>query len=212
MRVGQLARRALGPTFPVAGAAYRRVFVDIRNVANALPELPPGSTLLDVGIGDGAITNAILDRQPDLEVIGIDTAPEIGGMLRPDLRDHVELHPATSVAELAASRTLAISAAFLSDVLHHVPGDARAGLIADVLSAFGGAPRQLIVKEIIPQGPRSRAAFWVDRNISGDRGAKAIGPTELVSLVRSVWPTAQVQTTDLQQVDYPNYCLIFREA
>jgi hypothetical protein len=212
MSAGQLVRRALGPAFPVAGSAYRRVFVDVRKVAACLPVLPGGSTLLDVGLGDGSITNPLLDRQPDLRVIGVDLAPSIGGMIRDDLRSRVELHPATSVAELVAAGPLDIAAAFLSDVFHHVSSDARAGLVTDVLSAFGDRPRTLIVKDIVPQGARSRLAFWADRNISGDRGVQAIGPAEMVTLVRSVWPKSRVEATDLVDVDHPNYCLVFREA
>ena len=212
MSVGQVARRVLGPAFPLAGAVYRRTFVDVRKVAANLPVLPAGSTLLDVGIGDGSITNPLLDRQPDLRVIGVDLAAGIGTSLRDDVRDRVELHPATSVADLVAKQPLDISAAFMADVIHHVPPEAREGLLRDVLSAFGDRPRVLIVKELVPQGVRSWAAFWADRNISRDPCVVPIGPAELVTLVRSVWPTAQVETTGLQEVDHPNYCLVFREA
>jgi 2-polyprenyl-6-hydroxyphenyl methylase/3-demethylubiquinone-9 3-methyltransferase len=212
MSVGQLARRVLGPAFPVAGSAYRRVFVDVRKVASCIPRLDGGSTLLDIGIGDGSITNPLLDWQPDLRVIGVDLAAGIGSYLRPDLRDRVELHPETSVAELVADGPLDIAAAFMADVLHHVPPPERAGLLKDVLAAFGDRPRVLVVKDIVPQGVRSAAAFWADRNISGDRDVAAIGPAETVALVRSVWPGCTVETTALQEIDYPNYCLVFRDA
>jgi hypothetical protein len=212
MSVGQVARRALGPAFPIAGAAYRRIFVDVRKVASCIPILPGGSTLLDVGIGDGSIINPLLDLQPDLRVIGVDLAPSIGSYLREDLYDRVELHPATTVAELVASGPLEISAAFMADVLHHVPPSARQELIGDVLSAFRDSPRMLIIKELVPQGARSRAAFWADRNISRDPCVEPIGPAGIVKLVRSVWAGSTVQVTELQHIDFPNYCLVFRQA
>lgn len=212
MSVGLVARRVLGPAFPLAGAVYRRTFVDVRKVASSLPIFPAGSTLLDVGIGDGSIANPLLDLQPDMRVIGVDLAPDIGSYLRHDIRARVELHPATSVAELVAAQPMEISAAFMADVIHHVPPAARADLLRDVLSAFGDRPRTLIIKELVPQGVRSWVAFWADRNISRDPCVVPIAPAELVTLVRSVWPTAKVETTGLQEVDYPNYCLVFREA
>ena len=212
MSVGQVARRALGPAFPIAGSAYRRVFVDVRKVASCIPVLPGGSTMLDVGIGDGSITNPLLDLQPDLRIVGVDLAQDIGSSLRDDLRDRVELHPATSVAGLVAAGAREFSAAFMADVLHHVPPSARQELVADVLSAFGDGPRTLIIKELVPQGVRSRVAFWADRNISRDPCVEPIGPAATVTLVRSVWAASTVEVTELQHVDFPNYCLVFRQA
>lgn len=211
MSVGSGVRSLLGPLFPIAGNAYRRVFVDVRKVAAAIPDLGPDAVLLDVGGGDGAVLNPLLDRQPTLRVVAVDLAEGIGSMLRPDLADRVELHPATSVADLVARRPGPYSAALLSDVLHHVPAHQRAQLIGDVLSAFGSGPRTLIIKELVPSGARSALAFWADRNISGDRGVEAVSPAALVDLVRGVWPQALVRTTTLVDTDYPNYALVFTD-
>lgn len=216
--VGGQVRALLGPVFPIAGNAYRRVFVDVRKVAAAIPDLGPDAVLLDVGGGDGAILNPLLDRQPTLRVVAVDLAEQVGSMVRPDLRDRVTMHSGTSVAELTAARRGAaeqgarqapFTAALLSDVLHHVPPGERRQLIVDVLHALGAGPRTLIVKDLVPQGARSALAFWADRNISGDRDVEAIAPGACVELVRSVWPGAQVATTGLADVDYPNYCLVF---
>lgn len=211
MSIGGRARSLLGPVFPIAGNAYRRVFVDVRKVAAAIPDLGPDAVLLDVGGGDGAILNPLLDRQPTLRVVAVDLADPIGTMLRPDLASRVALHAGTSVAQLHAQAPRSYAAALLSDVLHHVPAAERPALIRDVLQALGDAPRTLIVKELIPQGARSALAFWADRNISGDRGVAAISPSACVDLVRSVWPQAQVSLTSLADVDYPNYALVFTD-
>lgn len=209
--VGERVRSILGPAFPVAGNAYRRVFVDVRKVAAAIPDLGQDAVLLDVGGGDGAILNPLLDRQPTVNVVAVDLAPSIGSMVRPDLLDRVDLHPGTSVLELGTGSERPYTAAFLSDVLHHVPPTEREQLLRDVLAVLEGDSRMLIVKDIIPQGARSALAFWADRNISGDRGVQAISPAELVDLVRVVWPEAHVARTALADVDFPNYCLVFTD-
>lgn len=210
MPVGATARRVLGPAFPAIGAAYRRVFVDVRKVAAAIPNLGPEAILLDVGGGDGAILNHLLDIQPALRVVAVDLAGDIGQMIRADLADRVELRPQTSVADWVAEDHPAVTAAFLSDVLHHVPRDQHEGLVADIVAAFRGRPVTLIIKDIIPAGTRSKAAFLADWYISGDRAARPISPVELVDLVGRVLPGATVEVTGLSRVDYPNYCLVFR--
>jgi hypothetical protein len=209
--VGNRVRAILGPAFPAAGNAYRRVFVDVRKVAACIPDLGQDAVLLDVGGGDGAILNALLDRQPTMHVVAVDLAEDIGSMVRPDLLGRVDLHPGTSVRQLGEATGRQYAAAFLSDVLHHVPPAEREELLRDILEVLGGGSRTLIVKDIIPQGARSALAFWADRNISGDRGVQAISPAELVDLVRVVWPEAQVAHTPLADVDFPNYCLVFTD-
>jgi release factor glutamine methyltransferase len=44
-------------------------------VEAALKVLPPGGTLLDVGVGSGAIALAIAHERPDLQIEGIDLSP-----------------------------------------------------------------------------------------------------------------------------------------
>lgn len=210
MPVGATVRRVLGPAFPIAGSAYRRIFVDVRKVAAAIPDLGPQATLLDVGGGDGAILNHLLDNQPSLQVVAVDLASGIGQMLRPDLAGRVQLHPETSVADWVAQGHPGVTAAFMSDVLHHVPRDQHEGLVRDIVAAFRGGPVTLIIKDIIPAGARSKAAFLADWYISGDRAARPISPVELVDLVGQVLPGASVEVTALSRVDYPNYCMVFR--
>lgn len=210
MTIGTAARRALGPLFPVAGRAYRRVFVDVRKVAAAVPALPHGAVLLDVGGGDGEILNHLLDRQPGLRVVAVDLAADIGQALRPDIRGRVDLRPATSVRDYLDAGGEPADAVLMSDVFHHVPSVGRSQLVRDVLAAFRGNPPLLIVKDIVPAGMRSGLAFWSDRNISGDKGVEAISPAALTDLICAVRPDLVVTPTGLIDVDAPNYCLVFR--
>lgn len=209
MTVGTASRKLLGPLFPIAGNLYRRAFVDLRDVAACIPQLGDNARLLDVGGGDGALLNPLLDRQPDLRVVVVDLATDIGSALRPDLAHRVELLPGTSVRDYLATDPPKFDAALLSDVIHHVPPAERPALLAEVISALKPSGWMLLIKELVPSGPRSAAAFWADRNISGDRGVSPISPVELVDLVRSVHPTVGLRTTPLIDLDHPNYMLVF---
>ncbi len=207
MSLGSLARATLGPLFPVVGAAYRRLFVDVAKVAAALPVFE--SPLLDVGGGDGAVLNPLLDRQPWLRVTAVDLAPVIGQSIRADLRPRVDLRAGTSVREYIASGGSPPGAALLSDVLHHVRPEDRLQLVRDVLEAFQDRPPVIAVKEIVPQGVRSACAFWADRNISGDRGVTALSPSELLDLMHAADGRLRSTVTPLLDVDRPNYCVVF---
>jgi hypothetical protein len=165
--------------------------------------------LLDVGGGDGAILNPLLDLQPSLRVTSVDIAPTIGQLVRPELRSRITFHPGKSVRRYIDEGGEAPMAVFISDVFHHVRPQLREELIHDLLDVFAGKPPLIMVKDLVPQGARSRLAFWADRNISGDREVAAISPAELTNLMRSVEPSLRVESTGLVSIDYPSYLLIF---
>lgn len=211
MSAGTLARSALGPLFPLVGSAYRRAFVDIGKVAQVVPRLPDGALLLEVGAGDGAVLDRILARQPALRAVALDLAPDICGWVQPERLSRVTVRSATSVREYAAQGE-SPDAVLLADVFHHVPPPERAQLVREVLAVFGDKPPLVVVKDVDLGGLRSRAAFWADRYISGDRGVVPMPPGPLTEMMLAADPGLQVETTTLYDVDRPNYCLIFRGA
>jgi len=84
----------------------RRVEVLARHIAALLP---PDSSVLDIGCGDGQVASAILGRRPDLEVSGIDV-----------LRRPTAAIPVTQFdGEHIPLPDGAVDAALLVDVLHH---------------------------------------------------------------------------------------------
>ena len=169
MSLGTISRRVLGPLFPFAAAAYRRVFVDIRKVAEAVPVLSPGALLVDVGGGDGALLNPLLDRQAGLRVVMVDIASTVGISVRADLRSRVEMRPMTSLRDYLDSGGERPAAVLLADVLHHVDPTDRADLVKEILEAFGDREPLIVVKDVEPRGLRAWAAFAADRYVSGDR-------------------------------------------
>jgi hypothetical protein len=212
MSAGTAARRLLGPLFPVAGAVYRRVFENIDKVASAVPSLPHGSLLLDVGGGDGALLNPLLRLQPTLRATLVDIAPIVGGFLRADVRGRVELRPGTSVRDYIDSGGEAPAAVLMADVFHHLAPSIRLDVIRDVCDVFGENPLLVIVKDVQPTGLRARTAFWADRYVSGDRGVTPIELAEVVDLFRSIRPDIVASPTTLLAHDHPNYCVVLSVA
>jgi cyclopropane fatty-acyl-phospholipid synthase-like methyltransferase len=209
MTPGQLARKVLGPLFPVAGRAYRSFGVDLAKVARTMPRLPENAHLLDIGGGDGDLLNYILELNPTARVTMIDLATGIGAWVRPELRERVQVFPETSIAGYAKLGRPAPDAILLSDVVHHVPVGARDEFFRDLAGLFRGTAPLLIIKEVAPGTFRARILYWMDRYISGDKNVRFLTPYELEQLVRASLAVRQVERTDLMQQNPPNYALVF---
>jgi 2-polyprenyl-6-hydroxyphenyl methylase/3-demethylubiquinone-9 3-methyltransferase len=200
MPPGQIARRLLGPVFPVFGEAYRRAFVDIDKVADWMAaRLPPGARVIDVGGGDGFVMNAVLARRADIHVTMTDLAPKIGGVIAPAYRPRVELRPATSVETVDG----AFDVLTLSDVVHHVPVSARPAFFAALAAtALRTGCRSVLVKDIQPGGLRAKLAELGDHYITGDRQVRQL-PPEAIAL-------PGFERAELAMPDFPNYCVAFK--
>jgi hypothetical protein len=202
---GALARRALGPLFPIAGRAYRRLFVDLDAVARVIP--PTDGLILDVGGGDGQQLAALLRLNPRARAVLIDIAPHVGSFLSPSERSRVELLPATPLRDYPGPRPDLV---LLSDVVHHVPPTERQALLADLRALMGDAAFTLVVKDVEPGSLKARLTWLADRYISGDREVALIGRRSLCALVATTWPELVCYETPLFRRAPPNYCLVFR--
>ena len=210
MSPGQMARRLLGRrAFRLLGRAYRRVFVDLRKVVQSFPPLPEGAEILDVGGGDGEVVNLLLARFPSVRLTMIDLGDNIGTALDPRYRDRVRILPKTSVAAYAQQADEPPDVLILSDVLHHIPVDQRVGFFEDLENLVRGKAVTLIVKEVAPDGVRSRCAYLADRYISGDHNVAFLGPAQLKALVLGTFSSATAEETRLIHTDFPNYALVF---
>ena len=197
---GQIARRALGRHFQPIGEVYRRVFVHLDRVADFLvDELPHGATILDIGGGDGALVNRLLDKRPDLTVTMCDLAPEIGAFLSDENRAKVKHLPATAFYDVAGS----FDAVTICDVVHHVPADQREPFfrsLAESCRAWGC--RRIILKDMEPRGWRAWLALFADRHITGDKHVVPFSRSDFARLARQYFPGAKRAST---VPDWPNY-------
>lgn len=210
---GSLARRVLGRHFSVAGRIYRGLFVDLEEVARCLsPHIPAGAVVLDVGGGDGDPLNPLLRVRPDITVRLVDPSPEVGALIRPELRSRVELHPGTSMATLGSASRRDFSVVLVADVLHHIPPESRAAFFADLRALVrdaGGQPR-IIVKDVEPGGARATLGRLADRYVSGDRSVAPVGREAVRRLIRDAFGADVASTeTGLFAADPPNYALVF---
>lgn len=210
MTVGSLARRLLGDRLFVRLASlYRAIFVDLDAVVDCLPRFAPGTEVLDVGGGDGALLDRVLARNPGTRATLVDLAPRVGAAIAPERRARVRCLPATRLAACRERGAPAPDVVLVSDVLHHVPRAMREPLLRDVRALAGDRALQLVVKDVAPGGLRARLGVLADRFVSGDRGVELLTPDAACELVRRVFPELRPTATALLDRDAPNYCLVF---
>ncbi len=198
---GQIARRILGRYFKPLGDVYRRVFVNLDKIVDFFDHaLPHNAKILDIGGGDGALVDRLLDRRPDLKITMCDLSPSIGAFLSAANRSRVNMYPATEFTNLAGPYDVVT----ISDVIHHVPVDQRDGFFRSLAdSCKGWGCRRLIFKDIEPRGWRAILSVIADRYITGDRHVVLFPRSEFGEMVRKYFPAAKRLST---MPDRPNYC------
>jgi 2-polyprenyl-3-methyl-5-hydroxy-6-metoxy-1,4-benzoquinol methylase len=140
MRPGPLIRRLFGPFEREITEAYRRIFIDLGDFADRLQAwVPQAARILEVGCGEGAMTERLVHAYPDARIIAIDVAANIGRLFRGDATRVTFLRK--SVEDVARAMPASFDLVVLCDVLHHVPPAARPSLLAgiDQAMAEGGS-------------------------------------------------------------------------
>ena len=211
MTPGALVRRMLGPWFTPVGELYRRIFVDLERVVDVLePQLPQGAHCLDLGGGDGLVSNMLLSRRPDLRMTLIDVAERVGGFIEPRFADRVALRPATPLARLTAEG-FRCDVVLMTDVVHHVPLDQRASFFGD-LAAFcrsAGAAR-LLVKDVEPGSLRAGLGVLSDKYVTGDRQVSLLPHARLRAALEHAFGPDGLERFEASFPDHPNYCAVIR--
>ena len=167
MPIGLAVRRLLGPLEASVGRLYRDRFFDVRSFADALRSWIDARSILEIGCGDGLVTEELRRAFPGAEITGIDVRQRIGTLFRGDRAGVTFV--SGDIASFARRNRSRFDLAVISDVLHHVAPQARPDLLrsaAAALCAGGG----LGLKEWERRLNLPHLFAWLsDRFITGDR-------------------------------------------
>lgn len=129
--------------------------------------------VLDYGCGVGLLAQALAGRLPHARIDGFDVSVDSLAAVPQPLRDAGQF-----TADATALRT-DYDAIVVANVLHHVPRQARTGLIRDLVTRLGRGGK-LVVFEHNPLNPATR---WVVAHCAFDGDAVLLWPSETRSLL-----------------------------
>jgi 2-polyprenyl-6-hydroxyphenyl methylase/3-demethylubiquinone-9 3-methyltransferase len=131
MSIGPIIRALFGTHERWVADAYRGLYVNIDELAAQIHQwVPVASRILEVGCGEGAMTERLAAAYPEAEITAIDITPRLG-RLYDGPRDRVRFLQCT-VQEIADREPGYFHLAVLCDVLHHVPLPARQHLLSSI--------------------------------------------------------------------------------
>ncbi|KAF2991848.1 class I SAM-dependent methyltransferase [Methylocystis sp. MJC1] len=167
MALGPRIRGIFGPYERHVAEAYRAVFLDIDALADRIRKwAPDAKEILEVGCGEGAVTERLSAAYPNAQITAIDLTPRLG-RLYAGPRERVRFLQ-VDVQEIARVNPNAFDLVIMSDVLHHVPTEGRRALL-DAIRRATAANGKFVLKdwERTPT-PIHWLCYASDRYITGD--------------------------------------------
>jgi 2-polyprenyl-3-methyl-5-hydroxy-6-metoxy-1,4-benzoquinol methylase len=168
MKLGPLIRRMFGPYESQISAKYRSIYINIDAfVELAVQWKPKAIKILEVGCGEGAITERLKAAYSDANITAIDITPRVGRLYRGPL-DGVRFIRC-AVQEIAAAESGQYDLVVLSDVLHHVPQEFRQALLDAIRTTL--APQGTLIFKDWQRNyaPIHWLCYASDRWLTGDR-------------------------------------------
>jgi SAM-dependent methyltransferase len=167
MSLGASIRRVCGPFERPLAEAYRRIYVDLDALVAWIVRMTPAPRrILEVGCGEGAMTERLARAYRESTILAIDVSPAVGRLYRGNTT-RVELRR-TRIDAVVSEAPRGFDLVLLCDVLHHVPLAERTSLLADIRRATApdGA---LVFKEWTRSNtPIHYMCEFSDRYLTGD--------------------------------------------
>ncbi len=184
MALGAWIRRSMGPLERPVANLYRALFVDITHLGLSIKDNSQAKTILEIGGGEGAMTEQLAAQFPNAQITSIDIAPTIGRLYRGD-RSRVEFLQ-INIDEFAAQRSDTFDLIIICDVLHHIPWELHESILntGKSLLSKGG---NFIVKDWENRPtPINYLSYFLERYVTGDKVAYKTR-TQLVQLIEKVF-------------------------
>lgn len=187
MAIGPKIRQALGPFEKPVSEFYRNIFIDCKALKYKIKEwIPPEeiTQVLEVGCGEGAIIELLIEVFPNAHITGIDITPHIGRMFRGDL-NRVTFKKET-VKDFASSNKEKYDLVLIIDVLHHIAPEMHREFFNDTGKTLKNGGFFLLKDWAQSKTPIHFFSYLMERYVTGDK-VHYLSIDELRCLIREVF-------------------------
>lgn len=167
MPLGSFVRSLLGPFERPVSEAYRGLFVDLSALARQIRKWAPAEEILEVGCGEGALTERLAGAYPEARLTGIDITPKVGRMFAGD-ESRVTFKVQT-IGDFAATSPRSVDLLVISDVLHHVPWEMHKSFLEESRQAIRPGGFMVFKDWARTSTPIHYLCHFTDVFITGDR-------------------------------------------
>jgi 2-polyprenyl-6-hydroxyphenyl methylase/3-demethylubiquinone-9 3-methyltransferase len=149
---------------------YRRFFVDLDEFAELIHAwVPRAHRILEVGCGEGAMTERIVKTYPGASITAIDISPKVGRLFRGDASAVTFCQE--TVESVASREPASFDLVVLADVMHHVPIEARGSLLLAINQSLAPGGSLLFKEWVVSASPVHWACYFTCRYLTGDNVA-----------------------------------------
>jgi trans-aconitate methyltransferase len=147
---------------------YRAIYIDIDAFVELVMQWNPApNKILEVGCGEGAVTQRLHAAYPGAQITAIDITPRVGRLYQGSLNGVRFMKCA--IQEIAATEPGQYDLVVLSDVLHHVPMELRRGLLDAIRTALALNGTLVFKDWQKDHAPIHWLCYASDRWLTGDR-------------------------------------------
>jgi 2-polyprenyl-6-hydroxyphenyl methylase/3-demethylubiquinone-9 3-methyltransferase len=207
MPLGSAIRAMFGPYERQIADLYRALFMDLDDFADKIRcWAPDARCILEVGCGEGAVTEKLATAYPEATILAIDITPRAGRLYR-GRRDGVEFRTAM-IQEIARSNPGQFDLIIMSDVVHHIPLDLRGEIIDAIAQTMAPGARFIIKDWQRTVSPIHWLCHAGDKWLTGDHVIH-IDPVDLERLVSGRVPSLAAVGQDRIRPWRNNYAMVF---
>jgi 2-polyprenyl-3-methyl-5-hydroxy-6-metoxy-1,4-benzoquinol methylase len=168
MAIGASIRKAFGRHEHRVAELYRGIFVSLDDYREKILDLAPRATrILEVGCGEGAVTEILAGAYPDASILAIDITPRLGRLYR-GRRKGVRFRE-VPVQGIATEQPGAFDLVTLSDVIHHIPAELRSEILRAVATCLAPGGRFVLKDWSRAATPIHWLCYAGDRFLTNDR-------------------------------------------
>jgi 2-polyprenyl-3-methyl-5-hydroxy-6-metoxy-1,4-benzoquinol methylase len=191
MSLGPFVRRLCGPYEHQVNEAYRAIYVDLDDfVARIRDARPEARRILEIGCGEGAVTERLAAAYPEAEIVAIDITPRVGRLYRgPEGRVSFQQ---IAVQDVARARPGQFDLVVLADVLHHAPATLHRELLSSARAALADGGLFVFKEWERDVSPIHAMCYASDRWLTGDR-IRYLSAAEMRDKLDSVFGAQSVE-------------------